>query len=249
MAQGKQAKTLTQKQQDAVLAYLERSTRHPQRNKVIFLLSMKAGLRAKEIASLRWRNVCDAEGYTSDEINIEDAGSKGKGGRTIPMAPALKEALQAYRNHLSLKALPGHDRRTRPWTDIPSKHDGVDIDGFIIRTERGSTISGVSAQVIVNLFQKWFGPEGYGLSKGHRLIQAGAPSSRMPPRRFPRLVEASGTCSSLAGHSLAANDTALHRRRSQKPRRRLCGSCRETAKCEGRKSCQEPNPDLVKLPK
>jgi len=160
MAQGKQAKTLTQKQQDAVLAYLERSTRHPQRNKVIFLLSMKAGLRAKEIASLRWRNVCDAEGYTSDEINIEDAGSKGKGGRTIPMAPALKEALQAYRNHFSLKALPGHDRRTRPWTDIPSKHDGVDIDGFIIRTERGSTISGVSAQVIVNLFQKWYGPEG-----------------------------------------------------------------------------------------
>jgi integrase/recombinase XerD len=160
MAQGKQAKTLIQKQQDAMLAYLERSTRHPQRNKVIFLLSMKAGLRAKEIASLRWRNVCDAEGYTSDEINIEDAGSKGKGGRTIPMAPALKEALQTYRNHLSLKALPGHDRRTRPWTDIASKHDGVDIDGFIIRTERGSTISGVSAQVIVNLFQKWFGPEG-----------------------------------------------------------------------------------------
>ena len=160
MAQGKQAKTLTQKQQDAMLAYLERSTRHPQRNKVIFLLSMKAGLRAKEIASLRWRNVCDAEGYTADEINIEDAGSKGKGGRTIPMAPALKEALQAYRNHFSLKALPGHDRRTRPWTDIPSKHDGVDIDGFIIRTERGSAISGVSAQVIVNLFQKWYGPEG-----------------------------------------------------------------------------------------
>lgn len=143
MAQGKQAKTLTQKQQDAMLAYFERSTRHPHRNKVIFLLSMKAGLRAKEIASLRWRNVCDAEGATADEINIEDAGSKGKGGRTIPMAPALKEALQAYRNYLSVKTLPG-----------------MDIDGFIIRTERGSTISGVSAQVIVNLFQKWYGPEG-----------------------------------------------------------------------------------------
>eukprot|EP00919_Chromeraceae_sp_WS-2016_P030919 GHVR01073148.1.p1 GENE.GHVR01073148.1~~GHVR01073148.1.p1 ORF type:complete len:224 (-),score=31.94 GHVR01073148.1:60-731(-) len=160
MSQGKQAKTLTQKQQHAMLAYLERSTRHPQRNKVIFLLSMKAGLRAKEIASLRWRNVCDAEGWTTDEINIEDAGSKGKGGRTIPMAPALKEALQAYRSHLVIKARPGMDRRTRGWQEIPSKHDGVEMDGFIIRTERGSTISGVSPQVIVNLFQKWFGPEG-----------------------------------------------------------------------------------------
>jgi len=160
MGQGKQAKVLTQKQQDAVLAYFESHTRYPVRNRLIFLLSMKAGLRAKEIASLRWRNVCDAEGATADEINIENAGSKGESGRTIPMAPALKETLQAYRSHLALKAMPGMDRRTRDWTTIPSKHDGVEMDGFIIRTERGSTISGVSAQVIVNLFQKWFGPEG-----------------------------------------------------------------------------------------
>lgn len=95
MAQGKQAKVLSDKQQSAVLHYLEES-RYPIRNKTIFLLSMKAGLRAKEIASLRWRNVCDVSGEISDEIQIEDVGSKGKGGRTIPLNPALREALVEY---------------------------------------------------------------------------------------------------------------------------------------------------------
>ena len=52
---------------------------------------MFVGLQAKEIASLRWRDVCDTERYTADEINIENAGSKGESGRTIPMAPALSD--------------------------------------------------------------------------------------------------------------------------------------------------------------
>ena len=46
MGLGKQAKTLTKGQVDAVLGYLAK-TRWPTRNRVIFLLSVKAGLRAK----------------------------------------------------------------------------------------------------------------------------------------------------------------------------------------------------------
>ena len=53
MALGKQAKTLTEKQIEAALSYLA-TTRHGLRNQVIFLLSTKAGLRAKEVAGLRW---------------------------------------------------------------------------------------------------------------------------------------------------------------------------------------------------
>jgi integrase/recombinase XerD len=47
MALGKQAKTLSKGQVDAMLAYLS-TTRYPERNQLIFLLSAKAGLRAKE---------------------------------------------------------------------------------------------------------------------------------------------------------------------------------------------------------
>jgi hypothetical protein len=47
MGLGKQAKTFTKGQVEAVLGYLDK-TRWPTRNRVIFLLSVKAGLRAKE---------------------------------------------------------------------------------------------------------------------------------------------------------------------------------------------------------
>ena len=46
---GKQAKALSPNQIKAVLLHLA-STRNPERNRVAFLLSVKAGLRAKEVA-------------------------------------------------------------------------------------------------------------------------------------------------------------------------------------------------------
>ena len=71
MGLGKQAKTLTKGQVDAVLGYLAK-TRWPTRNRVIFLLSVKAGLRAKEIACLTWRMVTDARGQIGQAIHLED---------------------------------------------------------------------------------------------------------------------------------------------------------------------------------
>ena len=84
MALAKQAKILTKHQQDAVLGLIA-STRYPVRNRVIFLLSVRAGLRAKEIASLTWAMVTDAEGVLADAISLTDAAAKGKrGGRVQP---------------------------------------------------------------------------------------------------------------------------------------------------------------------
>jgi integrase/recombinase XerD len=51
MALGKQAKVLSRAQIDGTLSYIAK-TRRPVRNRVIFLLSVKAGMRTKEIASL-----------------------------------------------------------------------------------------------------------------------------------------------------------------------------------------------------
>ena len=79
MALGKQAKTLTQKQIEVALSYLA-TTRYGLRNQVIFLLSTKAGLRAKEIAGLRWSMVVDANGQVGNSINITNAVSKGRNG-------------------------------------------------------------------------------------------------------------------------------------------------------------------------
>ena len=62
--QGKQAEIVSPTQERALLGYLA-TTRYPTRDRVLFLLSMKAGLRAKEMASLTWAMVTDAQGQVA----------------------------------------------------------------------------------------------------------------------------------------------------------------------------------------
>src|SRR5271169_4444755 len=92
----KQAKILTKPQTDAVLAYVS-TRRHPIRNRVIFLLSFRAGLRAKEIAGLTWTMISNVDGTLADEIALEDVASKQRSGRRIPSAKDLKQALADLR--------------------------------------------------------------------------------------------------------------------------------------------------------
>jgi len=117
MALGKQAKILTDKQVRAVLAELD-TRRYPIRDRVMFLLSIKAGLRAKEIASITWAMVTDAEGEIADVIALENRASKGKGGgRHIPIHPDLKTALIQLHCRRGEKARPDfpiiHSERDR----------------------------------------------------------------------------------------------------------------------------------------
>ncbi len=96
MSQGRQAKIITRTQERAVLDHLK-YTRNPERDRVMFLLSLKAALRAKEIASLRWAMVTDATGNISDAIALPDDASKGRSGRTVFIHPNLKDALERLR--------------------------------------------------------------------------------------------------------------------------------------------------------
>jgi integrase len=57
--QGKQAKIVSLTQESPLLGSLA-TTRYRARDRVMFLLLMKAGLRAKEIASLTWAMVTEA---------------------------------------------------------------------------------------------------------------------------------------------------------------------------------------------
>ena len=93
---GKQAKMLKKRDLERMLDYVEDAT-YPERDKVMVLLSLKAGLRAKEIASLTWEMVTDASGSIGDEIHLPYQASKGKSGRIIPLHKELKEALGLLR--------------------------------------------------------------------------------------------------------------------------------------------------------
>jgi integrase/recombinase XerD len=91
--QGTHAKSVSPTQERAMLGYLE-TTRYPHRDRVMVFVSMKAGLRAKEIASLTWTMVTDAAGQIAEAIHLQNRASKGKtGGRTIPMHPDVQAAL------------------------------------------------------------------------------------------------------------------------------------------------------------
>lgn len=123
----KQAKTLS-KSQIALTSALLTKTRYPTRNQVILLLSVKAGLRAKEIASLTWEMVTDADGSLGMALHLRNEASKGRSGRVIPLNKELSNALV----QLSL------ERTT---------------SSYIVTTERSEK---TSPGMIVNLFAAWY---------------------------------------------------------------------------------------------
>ena len=75
---GKQAKILTEQQIENLLVYAS-ATRNPDRNRVIILLSMKAGLRAGEIANLTWDMVVGPAGDVASVLELRDDGKKQHG--------------------------------------------------------------------------------------------------------------------------------------------------------------------------
>jgi integrase len=68
---GRRAKILSSDDLHDLLVFAK-CTRNPLRNRVIVLLSAKAGLRAGEIANLTWTMVIDAAGRVSGPIELPD---------------------------------------------------------------------------------------------------------------------------------------------------------------------------------
>ena len=93
---GKQAKILSDDNLEDLLLFAETS-RHPLRNKVIVLLSAKAGLRAGEIARLTWAMVTDPTGAIGTVLELPDRVAKKRSGRVIPLHEDLRTALAAWR--------------------------------------------------------------------------------------------------------------------------------------------------------
>ena len=90
---GKQAKVVTPPMLKGMLRRVSRFS-FPARDRAMILLSIKAGLRACEIAGLDWSMVLDAQGRVSGTINVRDVIAKKRGGRRIPMHPDLRLALE-----------------------------------------------------------------------------------------------------------------------------------------------------------
>lgn len=131
----KQAKVLTAHQQRMMMSFLD-ETRYAERNKLIFMFSIRAGLRAKEIACITWDMVTDSNGEISDCIRLQNKASKGQSGGVVWLNKELRMMLEDY------------------W----SRLEKASVNERIIKSERGKDVTAV---FIVNLFYKWYRKMGY----------------------------------------------------------------------------------------
>jgi len=135
---GRQAKTITPVQMDVLMQHI-RGQKDAARSRVIILLSLRAGLRAAEIAKLEWPMVLDATGKVGQTIELEDRIAKKKHGRRIPIHPELRSAL------VKLQL-------------------GKIIDGPVIRSRRGGQMKPNS---LVNWFKALYRELGFGGCSSH----------------------------------------------------------------------------------
>jgi integrase/recombinase XerD len=139
------------------------------------LLSVKAGLRAKEIAMVTWGMVTDAEGNVGDALHLLNGASKG--GRTVPLNSALRDAL------IALKA----------------RRNGVEPSDRIIHSERDIGMSPGAVQVWFHrLYNEKLGLDGASSHSGRRTFVT---------RCAKNIVAAGGSLrdvQELAGHASLA---------------------------------------------
>jgi site-specific recombinase XerC len=77
---GRKAKLLSPSNVDDLLAFAS-TTRYPVRNRAMVLLSVKAGLRAGEIANLSWDMVLEPAGDLGTVLELCDGAAKKRSGR------------------------------------------------------------------------------------------------------------------------------------------------------------------------
>jgi integrase/recombinase XerD len=138
---GKQAKILTAEQLEDLLFFAD-TTRLPLRNRVIVLLSARAGLRAGEIANLTWEMVLDPTGSVGPVIELRDHAAKMRSGRLIPIHSELRNGLVALITNL--------------------------MSGPVIRSERGGPMTALSIVVWFNRAYKALGFDGCSSHSGRR---------------------------------------------------------------------------------
>ena len=134
---GKQAKIVSPAMLRSILSAVDQSPLRL-RDRAMVLLSIKAGLRAAEIAALEWEMVLDAKGRIAGVMALRDAIAKKRAGRHVPMHEDLRAALEALR------------RDTVSWCG--------ECVGPIIRSTRGGAMRPNS---IVNWFLGFYAELGF----------------------------------------------------------------------------------------
>ena len=91
----KQAKTLTQAEIRRVLDFIA-TRKHNIRNRALLMTTYLSGMRVGEVASLRYKDVMDAEGSIRNEIRLSAEQTKGSEARVVFVSEKLRKELETY---------------------------------------------------------------------------------------------------------------------------------------------------------
>lgn len=130
MALRKQAKVLNKHQVQMVVGYLN-SQRYSSRNIAMFLLSVRAGLRAKEIGLVQWKHLVDSQGNLMNELHLPNIATKGNSGRVVPLHKDLKEVLEVL-------------------FERAKGHRGFILEQTVLQSQKGGSMA---RQSIINWFK------------------------------------------------------------------------------------------------
>jgi integrase/recombinase XerD len=120
-----QASVLTESDVRRVFRIIE-TTRHANRNRLAFVLSVYAGMRVGEIAALAIKDVANQYGEARREIRLDSGQTKGSRGRIVVLSNRARKEIEAY-----LKL-----------------HPNVKPDWPLIRSQRGATFSSLTLSML-----------------------------------------------------------------------------------------------------
>ena len=138
----KHARDLTPKDVQRLLDHVASEGRNQTRNRLMVLLSVYSGLRASEIANLRWRMVLDEEGEVSDVLTLENSAAKKLSGRLIPLKAEVRHSLIDYLAEIGK----------------------IDPNGYILMSQQGGRLQ---PQSIINWFRSVYSQIGLNGASSH----------------------------------------------------------------------------------
>lgn len=138
----KTARDLSQKDVKRLLGYVTAEGRHRTRNRLMVLLSVYAGLRASEIANLRWRMVLDEDLAVGKVLKLENTAAKKLSGRLIPLKDEIRKTLMAHAAELG----------------------NIDADDYILRSQQGGQLK---PQSVINWFRGVYADLGLNGASSH----------------------------------------------------------------------------------
>lgn len=125
-----QATTLQPGQIRHLLRVAAATSRHPERDCLVLLLGLTAGMRVTEIAQIEVQDVLFPSGALRDEISLRAAITKGCRQRCIYLTHA--KAIAALDRYLAYRI----ERRLRA-TDDPGRYRGLEPTSKLILTHKG----------------------------------------------------------------------------------------------------------------